>query len=71
MEIKVLNAVKNRYPDAELRTCYEAIANGDAGMVEMHGFVVDDKYFVESETLCVYDKNQFFLVENIEDCLQD
>ncbi len=70
MKQKILDAVKNRYPDAKLTTCYEAIANGN-GKVEVHGFVVDDKYFIESKTLQVYDKEQFFLIEKIEEFLLD
>lgn len=65
-------AVKNTHPEASASTCYEAIANGyDAQKTEIHGFVVDDQYFVDSQTLEVCDKTQFILVENIEDALLD
>ena len=65
-------AVKNKHPEASIKTCYEAIANGKAAhQTEMHGFVVDDKYFVDSKTMEVYNKAQFICVENIEDALLD
>ncbi len=65
-------AVKNKHPEAVAATCYEAVANGkDSCLTEVHGFVVDDKYFVDAKTMEVYDKSQFILVENIEDALLD
>ena len=70
-KLDALNAVRDKYPEAELKTCYEAIANGNASLVEVHGFVVDDLYFVDSRMLKVYEKSQFILVENIEDELLD
>ena len=65
-------AVKEKHPEAALKKCYEAIANGKvAHQTEMHGFVVDDKYFVNAKTMEVCDKSQFICVENIEDALLD
>lgn len=65
-------AVQKKHPEAALKTCYEAIANGKAAhLTEIHGFVVDDKYFVCAKTMEVYDKSQFICVENIEDALLD
>lgn len=65
-------AVKKKHPDACLKTCYEAVANGkDESQTEMHGYVIDNKYFVASKTMQVYETNQLVLVENIEDSLSD
>ena len=65
-------AVKNKHPEASAVKCYEALANGaQAQQTEIHGFVVDDKYFVDSKTMQVYDLAEFILVENIEDSLSD
>ena len=70
-KLNAIQAVRDKYPAAKLRTCYEAIANGKNGLVELHGFVVDDLYFVDSRMLKVYEKSQFILIENIEDDLLD
>ena len=68
----IIKAVRDKYPDAEIKVCYEAIANGiGVEQTERYGFVIDELYFVDSETLNVYEKAQFFLVENIEDALLD
>ena len=68
---KLFQAVKNKHPEASLSSCYEAIANGRGKETEIHGFVIDDLYFVDSRTMEVYCKDYFILVENIEDCLLD
>ncbi len=71
-KIKYCQAVKNVHPDAPCETCYEALANGKgAEQTELHGYVVDDRYFVDSETMKVYDVAEFLLVENIEVALED
>ena len=68
----IIKAVRDKYPNAEVKVCYEALVNGKgAEQTERHGFVIDELYFVDSETLNVYEKTQFFLVENIEDALLD
>ncbi len=65
-------AVKAKHPEVPAASCYEAVANGkDPRLTEVHGFVVDDKYFVDAKTMEVYEKSQFILVENIEDALLD
>ena len=65
-------AVKEKHPEAALKTCYEAVANGKgAHLTEVYGFVVDDKYFVSAKTMEVYDTSQFICIENIEDALLD
>lgn len=72
MECIVKKAIREKYPEAKLATCYEAVANGKgADKTELHGFVFDDLYFVDSESLRVYDKSQFILIENIEGVLLD
>ena len=60
-----------KYPDSCIENCYEAIANGRGSKTEIHGFVINDLYFIDSETMEVYSKDYFILVENIEDALQD
>lgn len=69
---KIFQAVKKRYPEAALKNCYEAIANGkSAAQTEIHGFVVDDLYFIDSRTMEIFYTSDFFLVENIEEVLSD
>lgn len=70
-KIKCCQAIKNQYPDVCTENCYEAIANGKGSETEMHGFVVDNTYFIDSKTLKIFKKDYFILVENIEDSLSD
>ncbi|MBO4294519.1 MAG: hypothetical protein J5896_03630 [Alphaproteobacteria bacterium] len=71
-KIKCCQAFNEKYPDLPANACYEAIAHGKS--VEetgVHGFVINDLYFVDSKTMEIYSKDYFILVENIEDALQD
>ena len=65
-------AVKEKHPEIEANTCYEAIANGTKPEeTEIHGYLIDNMYFIDSKTLEIYEKNYFILIENIEDSLLD
>ena len=70
-KIKCCQAFTAKYPDSCIENCYEAIANGSGSKTEMHGFVINDLYFIDSKTMEIYSKDYFILVENIEDALQD
>lgn len=68
----IIKTIRNKYPDVELKTCFEAIANGkDVGLTELHGFVIDNLYFVDDKTLEIYNLAQFIIVENIDNALLD
>lgn len=71
-KIKCCQAFNKKYPDISVNTCYEAVAHGKSiEQTGVHGFVINDLYFVDSKTMKVYEKEGFILVENIEDALQD
>ena len=71
-KIKCYQAFNEKYPDVPVNTCYEAIANGkNVEETGVHGYVINDLYFVNSKTMTICKKDHFILVENIEDALED
>ena len=71
-KIKCCQAFTAKYPDIPVNTCYEAVAHGKSiEQTGVHGFVINDLYFVDSKAMEVYSKDDFILVENIEDFLLD
>ena len=64
-----IDAVKSQYPDVS-ETCRPVIAflkGTDSNDVGVRGFVIGDKYVINSDTMKIYDKADFYIINYMDE----